>query len=76
MGRGCKTKPETLQHAIQRLEKIRAQRDELQKALEWINRRCPAEFINQEPHRVHLEAAYDAGACARAAIAKVAEASS
>ena len=41
---------------------------ELQHALEWISRRCPAQFLEQEPHRIHWEAAYDAGACARAAL--------
>jgi hypothetical protein len=39
-------------------------------ALRWIERRCPAEFLKQEPHVIHTEAAHDAGACARAAIAK------
>ena len=33
MGRGRKTKPETLQHAIRRLERIRAQRDAARQAL-------------------------------------------
>lgn len=33
MGRGRKTTPETLQHAIQRLERIRAQRDQAVAAL-------------------------------------------
>jgi hypothetical protein len=43
---------------------------ELLEALRWIERRCPAEFLKQEPHVIHTEAAHDAGACARAAIAK------
>jgi hypothetical protein len=38
--------------------------------LRWIERRCPSEFLKQEPHVIHTEAAHDAGACARAAIAK------
>ena len=46
------------------------QRDELLEALRWIERRCPAQFLKQEPHVIHTEAAHDAGACARAAIAK------
>lgn len=33
MGRGRKTKPETLQHAIRRLERTRAQRDAARRAL-------------------------------------------
>ena len=41
---------------------------ELEHAQEWIARRCPEQFLKQEPHRVHWEAAYDAGACARAAL--------
>jgi hypothetical protein len=41
---------------------------ELEHALDWIARRCPEQFLKQEPHRVHWEAAYDAGACARAAL--------
>ena len=44
---------------------------ELQHALKWIARRCPEQFLKQEPHRVHWEAAYDAGACARAALDKI-----
>jgi len=42
----------------------------LLEALLWIERRCPAEFRKQNPHVIHTEAAHDAGACARAAIAK------
>lgn len=43
---------------------------DMRQALEWISRRCPAQFLQQEPHRIHWEAAYDAGACARAALDK------
>ena len=40
-------------------------------ALHWIDKRCPANFLlHYAPHRIHLEAAFDAGVCARAAIAK------
>jgi hypothetical protein len=41
----------------------------LLKALEWIANRCPAQMLKQPLHTVHQEAVYDAGACARAAIA-------
>ena len=43
---------------------------ELLEALRWIERRCPAQLLLQDLHRIHMEAAHDAGACARAAIAK------
>ena len=39
-------------------------------ALRWIERRCPAQLLLQDLHRIHMEAAHDAGACARAAIAR------
>jgi hypothetical protein len=41
----------------------------LLKALEWIANRCPEQMLKQPLHTVHQEAVYDAGACARAAIA-------
>jgi hypothetical protein len=43
---------------------------ELLEALRWIERRCPAQLLLKDLHRIHMEAAHDAGACARAAIAK------
>ena len=45
---------------------------ELVEALRWIDMRCPAILLDHPLHRgLHMEAAYDAGACARAALAKV-----
>jgi hypothetical protein len=41
----------------------------LLKALEWIANRCPEQMLKQPLHTIHQEAVYDAGACARAAIA-------
>jgi hypothetical protein len=49
---------------------LSAVNQELLEALRWIERRCPAQLLQQELHRIHMEAAHDAGACARAAIAK------
>lgn len=40
-------------------------------ALKWIGKRCPIEHMHEPVHILHLEAAHDAGACARAALAKV-----
>jgi hypothetical protein len=42
-------------------------------ALNWIDRRCPKHLLDSDPHKIHREAAYDAGASARAAIAKAEE---
>jgi hypothetical protein len=39
-------------------------------ALHWIDKRCPTHFANEALHGMHREMAHDAGACARAAIAK------
>ena len=44
---------------------------ELLYALQWIADRCPAQLMDHPLHDIHKEIAYDAGACARAAIAKV-----
>jgi hypothetical protein len=41
----------------------------LLEALEWIANRCPEQMLKQPLHTIHREAVYDAGACARAAIA-------
>jgi hypothetical protein len=59
--------------AIQRLWKerddLRAVNAQLLEALEWIANRCPEQMLKQPLHTIHQEAVYDAGACARAAIA-------
>ena len=52
------------------LRRLHALNAELLEALRWIERRCPAQLLLQDLHRIHMEAAHDAGACARAAIAK------
>lgn len=39
-------------------------------ALCWIDARCPTNFVKEPLHGIHREMAHDAGACARAAIAK------
>jgi hypothetical protein len=53
-----------------RITELEEANAELLEALAWIDRRCPAPFFDQHPGRIHWEAAHDAGACARAAIAK------
>lgn len=45
-----------------------AESQRLRKVLAWIDKRCPAYFLEQSPHKIHWEAANDAGACARAAL--------
>ena len=42
----------------------------LLEGLQWIADRCPAQLADHPLHDIHKEIAYDAGACARAAIAK------
>jgi len=54
------------QDELRRLKAVNAQ---LLKALEWIANRCPEQMLKQPLHTLHQEAVYDAGACARAAIA-------
>ena len=57
--------------AAAELRRLHAVNEELLEALKWIERRCPELFIKEPiPTKLHWEAAYDAGACARAAIAK------
>jgi hypothetical protein len=56
--------------AAAELRRLHAENAELLEALRWIERRCPAQLLLQDLHRIHMEAAHDAGACARAAIAK------
>ncbi len=59
--------------AAAELRRLHAQRDALLEALAWIDRRCPAFFLLQDLHKVHMEAAFDAGVCARAAIKQAEE---
>lgn len=59
MGRGKKTAPETLPHAIRRLEKVRAQRDVLAQAIDKIAHSCDIASLS------------DAIECARRAAEKV-----
>ena len=55
---------------IEDIETLRRDAERLREALQWIASRCPTnQFV--EPHRIHLEAAHDAGACARAALKEV-----
>jgi hypothetical protein len=56
--------------AAAELRRLHAENGELLEALRWIERRCPAQLLLKDLHRIHMEAAHDAGACARAAIAK------
>lgn len=63
-----------LPYAATELRRLHAVNEELLGALKWIERRCPELFIKEPiPTKLHWEAAYDAGACARAAIAKAGE---
>ena len=58
------------QHA--KIEALKAENERLREALQWIASRCPTDkFVDLQPHRIHLEAAHDAGACARAALKEV-----
>jgi hypothetical protein len=54
--------------AAAELRRLHAQRDALLESLRWIAQLCPEELLVYKPHMMHLEAAYGAGACARAAI--------
>jgi hypothetical protein len=60
----------TRYEAAAELRRLHEANQELLEALRWIDRRCPTPFFDQPPGRIHWEAAHDAGACARAAIAK------
>ena len=54
------------------IEALRRENERLRDALQWIASRCPTDqFVDLQPHRIHLEAAHDAGACARAALQEV-----
>lgn len=58
------------EQAAAELRRLHALNTELQFALQWIADRCPAQLMDHPLHDIHKEIAYDAGACARAAIAK------
>ncbi len=67
----CDLQPPRLAAAeLRRLHIVNAK---LLEALKWIDRRCPKHLLDSDPHKIHREAAYDAGASARAAIAKAEE---
>ena len=54
------------------IEALRRENERLRETLQWIASRCPTDqFVDLQPHRIHLEAAHDAGACARAALQEV-----
>ena len=55
---------------VEAVRRLHALNGELLEALRWIDRRCPKRLMDQELHKIHQEAAHDAGACARAAIAR------
>ncbi len=59
--------------AAAELRRLHAVNADLLEALNWIDRRCPKHLLDSDPHKIHREAAYDAGASARAAIAKAEE---
>ena len=59
--------------AAAELRRLHAVNAQLLEALEWIANRCPEQMLKQPFHTVHQEAVYDAGACARAAIAAAKE---
>ena len=50
------------------IARLRLENERLREALAWIAKRCPNKLASQELHRMHLEVAHDAGACARAAL--------
>ena len=56
--------------AADELRRLHALNAELLKALQWIADRCPAQLADHPLHDIHKEIAHDAGACARAALAK------
>lgn len=60
-----------LLHQHAEIEALKAENERLREALQWIASRCPTQFVDLQPHRIHLEAAHDAGACARAALQEV-----
>ena len=58
----------SLREHMAEVQRLREQRDALLEALRWIAQRCPRVLRTHALHQMHLEAAHDAGACARAAI--------
>lgn len=52
------------------LRRLYALNQELLVALHWIADRCPVHLSDHPLHGIHREMAHDAGACARAAIAR------
>lgn len=60
--------PEQFLSVWQARADLEAENKRLREALVWIERRCPRIFLEQSPHKIHWEAANDAGACARAAL--------
>jgi hypothetical protein len=58
-----------MEESAAELRRLHAVNAQLLEALEWIANRCPEQMLKQPLHTVHQEAVYDAGACARAAIA-------
>lgn len=58
------------QDAAAELRRLHVLNQELLRSLSWIDQRCPAVLLLKDVHRIHQEAAFDAGVCARAAIAK------
>ena len=56
--------------AATELRRLHALNQELLGALCWIANRCPVHLMEHPLHGIHQEMAHDAGACARAAIAK------
>jgi hypothetical protein len=63
-------KPTYHRKAAVELRRLSALNGELLEALHWIDRRCPKRLMDQALHKIHQEAAHDAGARARAAIAR------
>jgi len=63
--------PSTFSEAAAELRRLYEANQSMLEALHWIDKRCPANFLlHDAPHKIHLEAAFDAGVCARASIAK------
>ena len=56
--------------AAKELRRLHEANQAMLEALHWIDKRCPTPFVNEALHGMHREMAHDAGACARAAIAK------
>jgi hypothetical protein len=63
---------DALDGALGEISRLDVEYRKLLVALDWIANRCPEQMLKQPLHTGHQEAAYDAGACARAAIAEAA----